>query len=57
MQVSTEVDAHLSYDTKATVDKALSILDLYSKKGQDLSRIYIKVPAAVQRGFDTCCPD
>ena len=42
MQVSTEVDAHLSFDTQATVDKALSIVDLYNKHNTDLKRIYIK---------------
>ena len=42
-RVSTEVDAHLSYDTKATVDKALQLVDLYSKKGVDKSRVYIKI--------------
>ena len=41
-QVSTEVDAHLSFDTQATVDKALSLVDLYSKHNTDLKRIYIK---------------
>lgn len=34
-RVSTEVDAHLSYDTRATVDKALRLMDLYAKKGVD----------------------
>ena len=42
-RVSTEVDAHLSFDTKATVDKALRLVDLYSKKGIDKSRVYIKI--------------
>lgn len=42
-QVSTEADAHLSYDTRACVDKALRIVDLYSQKGIDTSRVYIKV--------------
>ena len=44
-RVSTEVDAHLSFDTKATVDKALRLVDLYSKKGIDKSRVYIKIAA------------
>ena len=43
MQVSTEVDARLSFDTQATIDKALQIVDLYAKKETDLGRIYIKV--------------
>jgi hypothetical protein len=32
-RVSTEVDAHLSHDTRATYDKALRLIDLYSSKG------------------------
>lgn len=32
-RVSTEVDAHLSFDTRATYDKALRLMDLYSAKG------------------------
>ena len=43
-QVSTEVDAHLSFDTRATVDKALRLVDLYEKKGIDSKeRVYIKI--------------
>ena len=42
-QVSTEVDAHLSYDTQATYDKALHLLDLYVARGVDPGRLYIKV--------------
>lgn len=52
-RVSTEVDAHLSFDTKATVDKALRIVDLYSKKGIDLSRLYIKM-ASTWEGIEAC---
>lgn len=43
-QVSTEVDAHLSYDTRATVDKALRLVELYESKGIDSrERVYIKI--------------
>ena len=43
-QVSTEVDAHLSYDTRAMVDKALRLVDLYESKGiNSKERIYIKL--------------
>ena len=43
-RVSTEVDAHLSYDTRATVDKALRLVELYEKKGIDTrERVYIKI--------------
>lgn len=42
-RVSTEVDAHLSHDTRATVDKALRLMDLYAQKGVDPEKIYIKI--------------
>lgn len=38
------MDAHLSYDTRATVDKALRLVDLYESKGIDSKeRVYIKM--------------
>jgi transaldolase len=42
-KVSTEVDAHLSFDTKASVDKALQIIKLYEEEGVSKDRILIKV--------------
>lgn len=30
-----QVDAHLSYDTNATYEKAMRLMELYSKKGVD----------------------
>ncbi|KAK9844832.1 hypothetical protein WJX74_007432 [Apatococcus lobatus] len=42
-RVSTEVDAQLSFDTRKTIDKALTLVDKYSEKGIDTSRIYIKI--------------
>jgi transaldolase len=42
-RVSTEVDAHLSFDTKATVAKAHRLIELYAKEGVDRKRILIKV--------------
>jgi transaldolase len=53
--VSTEVDAHLSYDTQKTVDKALRIVDLYAKKGIDAKsdRLYIKI-ASTWEGIRAC---
>lgn len=42
-RVSTEVDARLSYNTQATIDKALEYIDAYSKAGVDKERILIKV--------------
>jgi len=44
-KVSTEVDARFSFDTKASVAKALHIIDLYKSMGIDKSRILIKVAA------------
>jgi transaldolase len=43
--VSTEVDARLSFDTEATIEKARSIIQLYKEVGVDKSRILIKVAA------------
>lgn len=42
-RVSTEVDARLSFDKQATIDKALSIIDLYEKEGISRDRILIKI--------------
>jgi transaldolase len=42
-KVSTEVDAAFSFDTKASVEKALHIIDLYAKEGISKDRILIKV--------------
>jgi len=52
-RVSTEVDAHLSLDTRATVDKALKIVELYSQRGVDPSRLYIKM-ASTWEGIEAC---
>lgn len=42
-RVSTEVDARLSFDAKASIEKAHRLIDLYSKKGIDKERILIKL--------------
>ncbi|QIO05701.1 transaldolase [Acinetobacter shaoyimingii] len=42
-RVSTEVDAALSYDTEATVEKAKELLALYKAYGVDQDRILIKI--------------
>ncbi|KAA8913872.1 hypothetical protein FN846DRAFT_927920 [Sphaerosporella brunnea] len=42
-RVSTEVDASLSFDKKASIDKALHIIDLYKSAGIDKSRVLIKL--------------
>lgn len=52
-RVSTEVDAHLSYNTEATYAKAMRIVDLYDKKGIDTSRLYIKI-ASTWEGIQAC---
>lgn len=42
-RVSTEVDARLSFDTEATVQKAREIIASYEANGVDRSRILIKI--------------
>ena len=42
-RVSTEVDARLSFDTKATVAKAKHLIALYESQGVDRKRILIKL--------------
>lgn len=42
-RVSTEVDAALSYDTEATIQKAKELLALYKDYGIDQNRILIKI--------------
>ncbi|KAH7037350.1 transaldolase [Microdochium trichocladiopsis] len=42
-KVSTEVDARFSFDTKASVEKALHIIDLYKEQGIGKERILIKI--------------
>ncbi len=42
-RVSTEVDARLSFDTKATVRKAKHLISLYEANGIDRKRVLIKL--------------
>ncbi|KAK7419509.1 Transaldolase [Neonectria punicea] len=42
-KVSTEVDAQFSFDTKASVNKALRIIELYKDQGIPKERILIKI--------------
>jgi len=42
-RVSTEVDARLSFNTQATIDKARKLIALYADRGVDKSRILIKI--------------
>ncbi len=44
-RVSSEVDARLSFDTEATVKKALDIIALYERAGISRDRILIKIAA------------
>ncbi|MEH3087385.1 MAG: transaldolase [Xylophilus ampelinus] len=45
-RVSTEVDARLSFDTEATVERARRIVDLYRAEGVDVERrVLIKIAA------------
>jgi transaldolase len=41
--VSTEVDARLSFDTEATIRRALRLVELYREAGVDPARILIKI--------------
>ena len=41
--VSTEVDARLSFDTTATLERARRLIGLYNKQGVDTSRVLIKI--------------
>ena len=42
-RISTEVDARLSFDTKASIAKAHQLINLYEKGGVDKSRVLIKL--------------
>ncbi len=44
-RVSTEVDARLSFNTAATIARAVRIIDLYKAQGIDASRVLIKIAA------------
>lgn len=47
-RVSTEIDARLSFDTQASVAKALSIIERYRAAGVDSNRVLIKLAATWQ---------
>ncbi|ORZ40476.1 hypothetical protein BCR44DRAFT_1479027 [Catenaria anguillulae PL171] len=42
-RVSTEVDARLSFDTQATINKALHLISLYDQAGIGKDRVLIKI--------------
>lgn len=47
-RISTEVDARLSYDTQATVEKARKLIALYNAAGISSDRILIKIASTWQ---------
>ena len=47
-RISTEVDARLSYDTQATVEKARKLIALYNEAGISNDRILIKIASTWQ---------
>ena len=47
-RISTEVDARLSYDTQATVEKARKLIALYNEAGISNERILIKIASTWQ---------
>ncbi|KAJ5104575.1 hypothetical protein NUU61_001922 [Penicillium alfredii] len=47
-KVSTEVDAKLSFDTQASVDKALHIIKLYEENGISKDRVLIKIASTYE---------
>ena len=47
-RISTEVDARLSYDTQATVEKARKLIALYNAAGISNDRILIKITSTWQ---------
>lgn len=44
-RISTEVDARLSFDTRAMIEKARRLIDLYEQAEIDCSRVLIKIAA------------
>jgi transaldolase len=50
-RVSTEVDARLSFDTAATVERARLLISLYEKNGVPRERVLIKI-ASTWEGID-----
>ena len=44
-RISTEVDARLSFNTEATIDKARKLIALYEAQGVPRSRVLIKIAA------------
>lgn len=53
MNECLQVDANLSYDKDAMLEKARRIIKLYKEKGIDKSRVYIKL-ASTWEGIEAC---
>ena len=51
--ISTEVDASLSFNTKAQIEKALKIIKLYENEGISKDRVLIKL-ASTWEGIEAC---
>ena len=51
-RISTEVDARLSFDTSATLDRAHRLIELYEKAGIGKDRVLIKI-ASTWEGIQT----
>jgi len=47
-RVSTEVDARLSFDTQATIERAQRLINLYNEQGIDKSRVLIKIASTYE---------
>tara|TARA_Y100001963_G_scaffold130715_1_gene187299 strand:- start:1536 stop:2465 length:930 start_codon:yes stop_codon:yes gene_type:complete len=47
-RVSTEIDAHLSFNCSASIDSALRIIERYQQAGIDKARVLIKLAATWQ---------
>ena len=47
-RVSTEVDAHLSFDTQGTIEKAKQLIALYESQGISKDRVLIKIASTYE---------
>jgi len=58
-RVSTEVDARLSFDVEATVEKARYLIELYEKQGTSRERVLIKIASTWEgiRAAEICRKD
>lgn len=50
-RVSTEVDARLSFDTKASIEKAIKFVKMYEAMGIKKERILIKLASTWVRSY------